>query len=635
MKKFVFLFALAAMALSCQVRQLEPEDGGSDAGQSEESGACGLEFRAFAEQPDSALSGRASLDECKVVWTKGDRISIIDAAGHKAVYEAASSGSIVTFKYSSGASLDAESDYTAYYPESLSDGYMPSNIGFVDGNISYIPMKALSKKSTELKFRHLCGLVRLTLQGQFTDICAVALSTDRPVSGRFDRDVVPGTPAVVDTVGHGSLQITVPEGTDGGVNPRDISGGRSYYFPVPEGTYSAFWIGILGADSKKIAYWYASQPITVRRAVILPISPISVTKLGNGENETVNLSGSETSNCYLANMKRDYRFYAKAKGNRGKSATDFTPVSADVLWENSLTGTSYRAVKPVIYFDGYIYFRKNRQNGESYHPGNSVIAARDASGNILWSWHIWAPGQNLPSTTAYANSAGNVMDRNLGALGVTPGTPESIGMFYQWGRKDPFPANFSDVFPAPAKTTSSIGTVDYTVSHPTQFLYGCSESCYDWHYKPQTAANWSGTSKGVHDPCPVGWRMPSGDSHGALGASRGSTPITHSGLMTKAFGTGYAFSASYWDDENKGVSLPSSVCGSETWIPAAGYIDPEDGSLQREGVEGSLWTGTGEPVMSSIASDAYCFSFAANRRVNPTAFSARAAGRNVRCIKVK
>ena len=87
-------------------------------------------------------------------------------------------------------------------------------------------------------------------------------------------------------------------------------------------------------------------------------------------------------------------------------------------------------VKNVSYSNGEITFRATDRKG------NAVIAAKDAAGNILWSWHIWLTDQ--PVEHVYKNNAGTVMDRNLGATSATPGDIGALGLLYQWGRKDPF-----------------------------------------------------------------------------------------------------------------------------------------------------------------------------------------------------
>ena len=70
------------------------------------------------------------------------------------------------------------------------------------------------------------------------------------------------------------------------------------------------------------------------------------------------------------------------------------------------------------YFD--IYFNATDRKG------NAVIAAKDSQRNIVWSWHIWLTDQ--PEEWVYANEAGTIMDRNLGATSATPGDVGALGL---------------------------------------------------------------------------------------------------------------------------------------------------------------------------------------------------------------
>jgi len=106
--------------------------------------------------------------------------------------------------------------------------------------------------------------------------------------------------------------------------------------------------------------------------------------------------------------------------------------------------------------EGYVQF--NVKHG-TWGRGNAVVAAFDASNKILWSWHLWLTespsivdlGPNYSSKDEYTYEY-SVMDRNLGAtyhptaeefsnqaLGSDADTKAlaSIGLYYQWGRKDP------------------------------------------------------------------------------------------------------------------------------------------------------------------------------------------------------
>ena len=622
-KKQVFFAAfalLSALALSC-VRETEeslPEkeitEGQTEAGP----------HPVFTATTEITEGTKAGLDGYSVVWEAGDEISISDNKGHTAVYKANSDGSSISFSYKSGATLATDNDviYTAWYPRGCAAGYMPGAQTWVDGGIHDIPMKAVST-STDLGFKNLGGIVKVHLEGARSNICALVLAAEKPLSGSFDNTLEPGAPAEVS--GTGAVQITIPSGSG-----QDISSGRDYYFSAAAGRYDDFWLGVLNTDGE-LAY-YSGSGIEVRRSAITTIGPIQVQTMGN--TETVNLTPSTaTANCYRPNLKRDYKFRATVKGN---STEAIAPVSADIIWSEGLVAGQFGVIRPVILYDGYIWFRKNNMN-ESYKPGNVLVAARDDSGNILWSWHLWA--DNSLSNSTWTGSSYKMMDRNLGAWSSEAGDEGSDGLLYQWGRKDPFPRVRPASFPDAVASSAETGTQAYVLAHPTQWIYGMEDTGYDWSYSAQDGTAWNnGGSKGLYDPCPPGWWIPDGAGHGITATARGATSVALSGFWAVAFGTGIGFygkdadGTPWWNASAAGMTVPESVAGADVWFPATGYFAAESGELVASGWEGSLWTRGYEPVMSSIAAASYCMSFGSGR-ICPAAMSGRAAGRSVRCVK--
>ena len=145
-------------------------------------------------------------------------------------------------------------------------------------------------------------------------------------------------------------------------------------------------------------------------------------------------------------------------------------------------------------------------------PGNAVIAVKDVNGTILWSWHIWVVDFEPEATSHKMKSGAVMMDRNLGALSVIPGDFKSLGLYYQWGRKDPFVGMYSNGSENPVKTapTDAISIVspddntnrlEYCVMNPNVIVDDTS-----WN---SDNSLW-GEQKTKYDPCPVGWRVPSG-----------------------------------------------------------------------------------------------------------------------------
>ena len=126
------------------------------------------------------------------------------------------------------------------------------------------------------------------------------------------------------------------------------------------------------------------------------------------------------------------------------------------------------------------------------------------------------------------------MDRNLGATSATPGSVGALGLFYQWGRKDPFLGSRSISsstkaastlsWPSNVSSNSSDGTIAYATAHPTTFIT-CNSSNDDWYYTGSSSTDntrWQ-SSKTIYDPCPPGWRVPDGGDNGIWSKAVGSS----------------------------------------------------------------------------------------------------------------
>ena len=233
------------------------------------------------------------------------------------------------------------------------------------------------------------------------------------------------------------------------------------------------------------------------------------------------LSSEGTANCYIVSRAGAYEF-TPVKGNSKESVVEIA--SADVLWETFGTDVEPAVgdlVTNVKYNEGAIYFETSRV----FKEGNAVIAARNAKGEILWSWHIWMT--DMPQEQVYHNGAGIFMDRNLGATTSTRGEAGSLGLYYQWGRKDPF-LNASSIsdndeakstikWPSAELSDMTIGTMEYAIANPTTFIKGNQKTSeLGWFFKDYSESSvsekfWaeSSTPKGLYDPCPLGWRIPS------------------------------------------------------------------------------------------------------------------------------
>ncbi|MFA5713883.1 MAG: hypothetical protein WC960_06905 [Bacteroidales bacterium] len=263
--------------------------------------------------------------------------------------------------------------------------------------------------------------------------------------------------------------------------------------------------------------------------------------------------------------------------------------------------------------------------------GNVLIGIKRAdsqyrpTGEYLWSWHIWLTDWD-GTLQDYSNGRGyQLMDRNLGAKASGRGDVGSLGLYYQWGRKDPF-ISASDIaffdgetvsYAHPAEAHPTVvpftigGTVSYSVKHPTTFV--CStvngvENSYraDWLKEP-IASLWMESEKSIFDPCPQGFKV----------ANR----YSWAGLNSENFQFDYF-------NRGRGNNL--------VWYPAAGCIRGEVGELRYVGTHGySIWIATSNISTSSSGVKSY---YARNLWFTHTTLTvdysaSRAHGATVRCMK--
>lgn len=312
----------------------------------------------------------------------------------------------------------------------------------------------------------------------------------------------------------------------------------------------------------------SQEPVTATVSVKIGADSYSVKiiQAGAPKNEVVDLSEKGTSNCYLVTDSGKYKFSATKAGNgvvpasqSGMSA-DIAPASVKVLWSSVGTkdapASDEVVIKNVTLESGAVKF----EVPDPFVEGNVVIAALDASSNIVWSWHIWA----TEASQDIAVGSTFWMDRNLGALSPSSyKTHDALacGLHYQWGRKDPFRGawTFDDTemvmeigttgtWPSPVLVDETHSGIAYTIANPQQIIHvsGSSHNNKDWHWNAQYNDLWGGGDdanahgKTMFDPCPAGYHVPSSQMHKDLAAEFG---ITKADISTADYGIG---KESFW-----------------------------------------------------------------------------------------
>ncbi len=251
-----------------------------------------------------------------------------------------------------------------------------------------------------------------------------------------------------------------------------------------------------------------------------------------GVNEQIDLS-DKAANSYLLNRKNiNYLIDVMHKGD---GTTPIDTKRIELVWSSTKNLVRYLEL-----IDGKASFLiEDDGSGTAEAPiteGNALIGAYNEDGILLWSWHIWAVDYDPDAAGGTVDFNGySMMTYNLGALnnsnkGYTSDEQskhilESYGLYYQWGRKDPFigpsaykgtgaatmyDASGHSVRMSLQESTVDRGKWEYTDSNPVTFLYAEDDAPgKDWMWMQDPDYNkprW-GETRTVCDPCPAGWRV--------------------------------------------------------------------------------------------------------------------------------
>lgn len=197
-------------------------------------------------------------------------------------------------------------------------------------------------------------------------------------------------------------------------------------------------------------------------------------------------------------------------------------VTAELLWQDEKKLVSAITLK--LNEDKYKSYIAVKTN--STMEGNAIVVVK-MNGIIRWSWHLWVTEYNPNVSTAQEcpDKENTFMNRYLGATSCDFGHLGSIGLLYQWGRKDPFSGSASstsikekehydinnrviEIAVTKERVTSKVNLPN-SIVNPSTFYTGST----DWYSANRELTNnhmWTTESgkKGIYDPCPKGWRVP-------------------------------------------------------------------------------------------------------------------------------
>lgn len=415
---------------------------------------------------------------------------------------------------------------------------------------------------------------------------------DATVSVQTGTDTSPHTTALQNATAKGTADTpyNLSNQTDGG--------------PTDENTANCYVVSAPG---------YYSFPLVYGNALKNRSTNESAYKTGNtGSNilsNFINHTGAGISDPYIAN-------------NNG-----CTPAKAELVWQDVMdlvTDIKYNAGSN----GGNISFKVDRF---SIQQGNAVIAIKDASNNVLWSWHIWVTDENIDNVievTNYQNVKYNIMPVNLGwcdddvttyaerscKVRFTAGdaskevtirqvsasiTIRGNHPYYQWGRKDPlrpsnglantnktwYDKNGTSSQSNPATENFSAGVIcimNYILKPDVMQNQVSGDNAYAnlWSVDNTVyTANDNPVVKTVYDPSPVGFKLPPGNVFTGFTTTGGSTSTS-----SEINGTWSSSSLKGWNfytDSSKSKTI---------FFPASGYRYRSNGMVSNVSSDGFYWS---------------------------------------------
>ena len=541
----------------------------------------------------------------KQSWNAGDQIVVHGEYAKNQVTVTLGAGDISSDGKSATVTVDGLYPYLredctstlyASYPASVVDNlkhcFFYSKFSTTNRQI----MAACNNGDT-FQFQNICGILSMTVDGEFGDY-TISTPKKEALGYEFlqvkitDRDNL-----FKQYVGNPILQM------DGTVNGQDI------LVFVPDETYfqNGFVIKFKEGDDYTKIFKY-TEPVKVFRGSVVDLGDITegIQHYDNPFSSDVkDLDADGNANCYIVNEPGSYKF----KAVFGNEPTNYLKdvESAEILWEtwnDASEVTPNSVLASASFAEDFIILH----TPETLHPGHAVIAAKDASGKILWSWHIWVPETPVQTGSFGGIMGDDLMDRNLGALVATTDTeasvdPRSYGLMYQWGRKDPFTAagEFNGKSPATwagAADEVAPGLISLEESIANPRLLGHINNG-DWN-STNNDELWVESDKTIYDPCPPGYRVPK---------PVGAGPFWSSDLTAQA-GWSVNVAAGWFRIGSPDASI----------FPLAGYRDDyEVGGLAKVGIRTLYWVSRGSGAKGSgadLRSDkAYTFGSAPKARL--------------------
>lgn len=393
----------------------------------------------------------------------------------------------------------------------------------------------------------------------------------------------------------------------------------------------------------------------------------------NLANSTGAAQDQNTANCYIINAPGEYSFplvYGNAIKNGADNKEAYTSTSHNSMaLKTFVNHLGAPITSPYIYnnagctpADAYLVWEGRLDlirnvalsadgqrvtfsiSAKNIRQGNAMIAVRDKTGEIMWSWNIWVtdyrPESDMVSYTDGSGLEHKFYTRNIGRImggditkfphcatkvrftqtdvpdgmeplstvvdftqtGITVETADYYN-FYQWGRKDPIKSSLKEWFNAEHYELKSI-RVEYLptissgenhipafIKNPDVFFLADHSQSFFFSNLWNSSLNSKDNVKTIYDPSPAGAKVP---------LDNGLSAIIKDTSVTKSYGAAATGSGAM------GLYL-TFASGTQMFLPELGYRSGSSGSdASGIGTLGTLWLAQTPAQASTAKTDARC-----------------------------
>ncbi|MGP1392680.1 MAG: hypothetical protein ACTTK1_01770 [Candidatus Cryptobacteroides sp.] len=355
-------------------------------------------------------------------------------------------------------------------------------------------------------------------------------------------------------------------------------------------------------------------------------SPYNLSNQTNGGDAIEN-----TANCYLISAPGWYRLplvYGNAikNGSTNESAYKASPAavataiatavpflkvfkdhlereitSPYINVQSTIHGGSNATSAYIVWADasGIVYNLQLEGNGANaflkFHVpadkicnGNAVVAVKDGSGNVMWSWHLWFDRDDALDKIPVKNYGGIIYKFSKYPLGnvwfrwekfferyiritVSQNSPAGIiktvvikqkkatdqyyrecrSPYYQWGRKDALPLGHLAL-----QNGGDNMSIQNSIQHPITFYTDGNSWINIYNYynlwsmeNVEKTFNDNPVVKTIYDPCPVGFHVPASNAFTGF-TKTGQNTISQNDLnVIGNFNFGYDFKTGYTEPD--------------------------------------------------------------------------------------